>query len=152
MHPSQLARQVRYPWQRVAPRGYLVLVCLFVLCVLLQVFLAGVSIFVSASWWEIHKRFGESFGALTILLLLLCIAMRPKRSVIWLTGLLVVLYSLQYLFIELAGRLSIPWLSALHPVNALVIFWLAVTLGRSVFQQGGQRGERKEGEATRTTA
>jgi mercuric ion transport protein len=122
-------------FRRFAQMGYLVVASLFVLCVLLQVFLAGVSIFVSSSWWEVHKRFGESFGYLTILLLLLAIVGRAKRSVIWLTVLLVVLYGLQYTFIELPGRLGVPLLSALHPVNALIIFWLAVTLGRSVWQR-----------------
>ncbi len=150
MNTSQPTQNVRRAWRSFAQMGYLVVAILFVLCVLLQVFLAGVSIFVSPSWWEIHKRFGESFGSLTILLLLLSIAMRPQRSIIWLTTLLVVLYSLQYVFIELASRLGVPLLSALHPVNALVIFWLAVTLGRSVFRQRGRRGETGEGGAARS--
>jgi len=118
MHHSHATRKARPAWRQFAQRGYLVGVLLFMLCVLCQVFLAGMSIFVSPSWWQVHRRFGELFGSLTILLLLFAIAMRPQRSIIWLTILLVVLYSLHYLLIELPGRMGVPWLSALHPVNA----------------------------------
>ena len=150
MHHSHATRKARPAWRHFAQRGYLVGVLLFILCVLCQVFLAGMSIFVSPSWWGVHQRFGELFGSLTILLVLFAIAMQPQRSIIWLTILLVVLYSLQYLLIELPGRMSVPWLSALHPVNALVIFWIAVTLARSVFQQSGRGAEMGEGKAAGT--
>jgi hypothetical protein len=150
MHHSPATRKARPTWRHFVQRAYLVGVLLFMLCVLCQVFLAGMSIFVSPSWWEVHQRFGESFGSLTVLLLLFAIAIRPQRSIIWLTILLVVLYSLQYLLIELPDRMGVPWLSALHPVNALMIFWVAVTLGRSVFRQSRRGAETDEGKTAGT--
>jgi uncharacterized protein DUF6220 len=108
-------------WARV---GYVVLICVFVLCVMAQVFLVGLSIFVSPSWWISHRAFGRAFGGLLPLMLVLAIAGGLPRRVLGLTGLLLVLYVLQIALLAM----PIPGAATLHPVNAFAIFGVAMTL------------------------
>ncbi len=108
--------------------GYLLVAWVFVLFVLIQVFLAGLSIFVGPEGWARHVEFGHLFGPLSLALLLLALVGRLPRRAVLLTVLLMLLYSLQYVFVEIPPRLGLPEFSALHPVNALLIFWLALTL------------------------
>jgi hypothetical protein len=44
--------------------------------------------------------------------------------------LLFIQYELQVAFIELAGSLHWPVLAAFHPVNAVIMFWVSVTMAR----------------------
>ena len=108
-------------WARVA---YVVLICVFVLGVIAQLFLVGLSIFMSPSWWIPHRTFGRSFGGLMPLMLVLTIAGGLPRRVLGLTGLLLVLYILQIVLLIMPVRGA----ATLHPVNALAIFGVAVTL------------------------
>jgi len=108
--------------------GYLLVAWIFVLFVLIQVFLAGLSIFVSPAGWPRHVEFGHYLGPLSLALLVLALVGRLPRRTVLLTVLLMLLYSLQYVFVEVPPQLGLPELSALHPVNALLIFWLALSL------------------------
>jgi len=47
-----------------------------------------------------------------------------------LSGLLFIQYEVQVALIELAGSLRWPVLAAFHPVNAVIMFWVAVTVAR----------------------
>jgi len=114
--------------------GYLIVAWLLVVCVAIQVFLAGLNVFLSPVWWGMHIQFGHWIGYVLIALLILVFAGQLPRSLRWLTVLTFVLYVLQYNFRNLAGLVGVPALAALHPVNALLIFWCAVTLGRSSWQ------------------
>lgn len=129
---SQLHRVGRY--------GALVIACLFVLCVLLQVFLAGGGIFAAPAWWPMHKAFGMMISLLPLALLLLAWPGKLGRRALWFSALAFVLIGLQPVFITLPGKLDLPVLSALHPVNALIIFGLAVWLMQRAWQ--GVRGIR----------
>jgi hypothetical protein len=108
--------------------GYLLVAWVFVLFVMAQVFLAGLSIFVGPAGWPRHVEFGHYFGPLSLALLVLALVGRLLRRTVLLTLLLMLLYSLQYVFIEVPPQIGLPELSALHPVNALLIFWLALSL------------------------
>ncbi|MGZ6283341.1 MAG: DUF6220 domain-containing protein [Ktedonobacterales bacterium] len=113
-----------------AQMGYLVVAWVFVAFVLTQVFLAGLSIFVGPSGWTRHVSFGHLFGPLCLALLALALLGRLPRLMIALTALLLVLYACQYVLIEVPSRIGIPALSALHPVNALIIFGVSFWLAR----------------------
>src|SRR5262245_36031650 len=114
------------PVSRAARWGYLGLAWVFVACVLVQVFLAGMLVFVNREeWQEVHVQTGHIFGLIPYLLLILALVARMPRGMLGLTLLLVVLYGLQYAFINLAGPLGTLVIEAFHPVNALLIFWLA---------------------------
>jgi hypothetical protein len=47
-----------------------------------------------------------------------------------LSGLLFIQYEVQVTLIEVAGSLRWPVLAAFHPFNAVVMFWVTVTVAR----------------------
>lgn len=108
-------------------------------CVVYQVFLAGMAIFVHAGYWASHVTFVHVFELLPILLLVLAFAGRmPKGRGLYLSPIAAFfLISLQYAFAG-AGRTA---LAALHPVNALVIFGVALRLLNRAWTEGGFRVE-----------
>jgi mercuric ion transport protein len=103
---------------------------LFALCIVVQAFLAGLSIFAGPGWWAIHVEAGRWFNPIPILLLLLAFLGWFSRSIVLLSGLLFIQYELQVALIEVAGSLRWPVLAAFHPVNAVVMFWVTVTVAR----------------------
>ena len=131
--PAPLPGRVR--WAR---RGYLALAWAFAGCVAVQVFLAGMATFVDAARWTWHTTFVHVFEGLPLLMLPLAFLARVPAAMRWLTGALLALIQLQYLTANVGG---IP--SALHPVNALVIFWVAVYLGQRAWRV--TRQEAREG-------
>jgi hypothetical protein len=114
---------VRY--MRLAYRG---VIWLFVACVVVQVFLAGLGVFAGDDKFEFHRNFGYTFGWLALLLPLLALAGRLGARAIWLSFGVTLLFILQSVLVGL--RAEMPYLAALHPVNALAIFWLSLTLAR----------------------
>jgi hypothetical protein len=100
------------------------------LCIVVQAFLASLSIFVGPARWAINVEAGHCFNPITILLLLLAFSGRFPRSIVLLSGLLFIQYELQMALIEVAVSLRWPVLAAFHPVNAVVMFWVTVMVAR----------------------
>lgn len=111
-------------WARI---GVVVLAWLFAAGVVVQVFLAGLSLFDSALRWDDHRVFGSAIGIVPILLLVYAVVGRLGLRLIGGAALLFWLYGLQFAFAH-AGN---GYVAALHPVNALALFALAVALGRA---------------------
>ena len=107
---------------------YVVLAWVFVLCIAIQVFLAGLSVFIGSSWWTIHIRTGYLFFLLPVLLLPIGLAGRLSRSLVLLNALLIALYVLQWSLVQFSWMLAFPLLGAFHPVNAMLMFLTAVLL------------------------
>ncbi len=103
--------------------AFVVTAWLFLACVVVQFFLAGLGVFAGSSNFEIHRNFGYLFGWLTLLLLILGIAGRVGRRFIGPAAVLLVLFAFQSVFIAL--RADVPVAAALHPVNGLAIFLVA---------------------------
>ena len=101
---------------------------LFVACVVVQVFLAGLGVFENASQFAAHRDFGYTFGLLVLVLVILSIAGRMGREVIGLSLLLAVLFVLQSVFVQL--RTTQPVVAALHPVNGFLIGLVGIVLAR----------------------
>lgn len=100
--------------------GWLLLV--FVICVAIQVFLAGASIFADPGYIDMHVMFVHLFEAVPLLLILFGFLGRDKA--LGISGIvLFVLISLQYVFVAVGGLVG-----ALHAVNALAMFSLALTM------------------------
>jgi Family of unknown function (DUF6220) len=97
---------------------------LFVAAVLVQVFLAGLGIFDKTFGFDAHIEFGyTAIGLIALAVLLAAIFARlPGREIGW-SLLLLVLYVVQTILPSL--RSDAPFLAALHPVNAIVLFALA---------------------------
>jgi hypothetical protein len=115
---------------RWARFGYLLVAWAVVAMVVIQVFLIGMTLFVSFNWLPNYIAFGHSIGLVILLLFILALIARLPRRSILLTLLLVVLFSLQYAFVNLASAFGTPVMGAFHSINALAIFWLAVYLAR----------------------
>lgn len=95
---------------------------LFLAGVVVQVFLAGLSVFELTNWTG-HAGFGWLLSSASLILLLLAFLARADTRTRWLALLLVVSALVQP---ELASaRKEVPVLAALHPVNAMLLFWLA---------------------------
>lgn len=114
---------------RRARRVYLVLAWVFVGCVAVQVFFAGLATFVDSARWAWHTSFVHAFEFLPLLMLPVAFLARVPVAMRWLTGALFALIFMQYFTANIGG---IP--AAFHPVNALVIFWIAVHLGQRAWR------------------
>lgn len=102
----------------------------FVICLVIQLFLVGLDVFaVIGSENGIHREFAYLYGWLAPLMVLLAGLSHSPRSQLLLAGLLVVLFAIQTYLPTIAERA--PQLAAIHAVNALAVFWLALHLART---------------------
>jgi putative tricarboxylic transport membrane protein len=100
---------------------------LFFAGVVVQVFLAGVGLF-ELGGWDPHVNLGWLLGSAPLVLVLLAVPARFDRRT---NGLIIGLTLATFLQPELAAaRTSAPLLAAFHPVNALLVFWLAWIVAR----------------------
>ena len=108
---------------------------IFVAAIIIQVFLAGAAIanLGGSGNFESHIEFGYTWVGLASLALVLTAlaARRPRRDVAIVIGVLV-LYIVQTLLP--GARASFPWVAALHPVNALFLFAIAVWYARRMLR------------------
>lgn len=97
-----------------------------VLAVAYQVFLAGLALFAGGSWLT-HESFGYLVALLPVLLIPLAWFARVGRGTVILTVVLLVLAQVQT-FLPLAT--GTPWVAALHPVNAMLVFGAAAMVAQ----------------------
>jgi uncharacterized protein DUF6220 len=107
---------------------FAVVAWLFLAGVVLQVFLAGMGLF-NLSDFKAHDGFGWLLASVPLFVLLpLAVVTGLERLTVWLTLILVIATAFQP---ELAlARKTDPVLAALHPVNAMLIFAVALFLAR----------------------
>ena len=105
---------------------------LFAACIILQVYFAGLGLLVNASYWSMHIIFGEQIAFFfPLIMMMLAIVGRLPVRLIALTALLIFLYYLQWVFLYTPIQIgSEQLLRALHPVNALALFWLTLHLAQ----------------------
>jgi hypothetical protein len=108
--------------------AYAMLAWLFFVGVVLQVFLAGIGL-LGGGDMSGHMGLGFLLPLITVPLLVLALGAHPDRRTLLLTSLLVVITFVQTFLPGL--RNEVPALAALHPVNALVIFWISLTIARA---------------------
>jgi Family of unknown function (DUF6220) len=106
--------------------AFAVLAWLFVVGIVVQTFYAGLPLFSRGSDFEVHIGLGWTLHLVPILLVVVAAIARAGRGTIWWTvGLLAAVLPQPFL----PGlRESAPILAALHPVNALLIFGLALVV------------------------
>jgi hypothetical protein len=109
-------------------RGFPILAWVYLAALAIQVFFAGMYVFVGASNIELHRNMAHVIGALTVLLLAAVFIGRvpEKRLVFGVLGLLVV----QGMLVHLGQWFGLWTIAALHPVNALVLTYASLTLAR----------------------
>ena len=106
-------------------RAFPWLAWLYVAVLVIQVFLAGLAVFVDPATFKTHVVFGQVVVGLLTLLLPITAWLGRTRFVRITIGILL-FYLLQTGLPEV--RASYPIVAALHPVLALGLFWLAVRL------------------------
>ena len=109
---------------QLARIGYAVLSSVFVVCVLVQVFFAGMGAF--GADWSYHVSFVHFLEPLPLLMVPVAFVGRLSWGLRLLPLALVVLIGAQYAF----ANAAVP-AAALHPVNALLILLIGLLLARS---------------------
>jgi hypothetical protein len=92
-----------------------------------QFYLVGAALF-GLTTFQLHRIVGDLLVLVVALLLILALTGLLGRRTIGLSVLLLVLVAVQALLPSL--RASVPWLAALHPVNALALIGVAAAIGR----------------------
>jgi hypothetical protein len=134
-------------WSRIA---VVVLARLVTIGVVVQIFLVGLSLFESADYWEDHKSFGGSLGLIPILLILVALVGRLPMRLIVMAALLLVLFGVQYAL----PNVDNGYVSALHPLNALVLLGLSDQIAKQTRGLGNRTqcptrsGSRRPGTTT----
>lgn len=103
---------------------YLILAMLFTLCILVQLYLAGMAIFMNPAAWLRHMMFVHLFGFnLPIFMLLFAFVGALPRWAYWqLFGILV---SIFLMYFTANMRTAFPWIGPLHVVIAISLFGLS---------------------------
>lgn len=116
-------------------RVHAAVAALFVAMIVIQVFLAGAAIssLGGSGDFGTHIEFGYTWIGIAALVLVVTalVARRPRRDVGISVGILV-LYIVQTLLP--AAKTSLPFVAALHPVNALLLFGLAAWYARHAWR------------------
>jgi hypothetical protein len=107
---------------------FAVLAALFLIGVVVQTFYAGLGLFAGAENMQLHVDLGWILHLAPILVLIAAALGRVGRATMLWTAALVVTVFIQPLLPGLSE--SVPALAALHPVNALLIFWISVVVVR----------------------
>ncbi|QGH33686.1 hypothetical protein GI584_06490 [Gracilibacillus salitolerans] len=103
--------------------AFLILAWIFTVCLVAQTFIAGLAIFNSSSHWVHHTTFVVWFQFLPIIMLVLSFTGQFPKLIRWkVVGLFLLIVPLQYMSVNILG------LGAIHPVIALVLFWLALNV------------------------
>lgn len=111
-------------WFRIL---FLIGIWLFIACLLIQVFLAGMAVFISPSWWAMHIMFAHIIGFLALILLAVVFLGRFQQKVLASAGMIVFLVLMQGITIHLSHIPNLSLTAAFHPVNALLLFWVATS-------------------------
>jgi mercuric ion transport protein len=104
---------------------------LFAACSVVQVFLAGLGVFVGPDRFALHRDFGYTFGLLLLVVIVAAVVGRLGRRQIGYAAALMVLFTLQSVLI--AVRATAPEVAALHPVNGVLIIGVAFVSGREAW-------------------
>jgi hypothetical protein len=116
---------------RLARQAHLVLSFLFVGGVVIQVFLAGLGVFDSASNFRTHANWGYLLEIIPLVLLALAALGRLGGRQIAYAAALFGMFLLQSVLVALRGDL--PMVAALHPVNGFAILLVGILAAREAW-------------------
>ncbi|KQL55464.1 hypothetical protein AN964_10760 [Heyndrickxia shackletonii] len=104
------------------------MVRIFAICILIQVFLAGLALFWDSSQWVSHTVFARLLIIVSILILLISFIARLPHSIRLRSAGLIGIIILMAVSAKLPS--GIGYISALHPVLALMLFFGTMSLTR----------------------
>jgi hypothetical protein len=105
---------------------YVLLAWLYLAGLVTVAFAAGLGLLVPGSNMDLHRESGYILHLAPVLLLLAAWGARVGRPTMWWVVALSVSGLIQPLLPVL--RDSVPFLAALHPLNAMLLFYLAITV------------------------
>ncbi|WP_248924028.1 DUF6220 domain-containing protein [Paenibacillus hamazuiensis] len=108
----------RYKLWRILYQG---LAAVFFVCVVVQIFFAGMAVFTSPSYWQYHLVFVRMFELFPILMLVCAFAGKMSKALRWMCVAIFVLIYAQYFTAHFPGA------GAFHPVIAAVLFWVSLS-------------------------
>ncbi|MEX1248423.1 MAG: DUF6220 domain-containing protein [Anaerolineales bacterium] len=111
-----------------ANRLFRILVWVFLIAVVAQIFLAGLVTVARQITWSIHEGLGHTMGFLLIAMLFVAYLGKASREVKLWTWVLFVVWAVQVYLLVIFLRESMPYVAAFHPVLALADFWLSLRL------------------------
>ena len=118
--------------RKIARTIYVGLSWLELVSVIVPFFLAGMSLFVSRTYWSVHVDFGY-WAELPLLALIIVglLAWIPRRLTVWLVAMTVI----HIVHISLPGlKDDLPIVAAFHPVTALLLTWVTYIHARKATQ------------------
>jgi len=118
--------------KRIARPVHVVVAWLLVAGLLVQVFLAGMGVFDSASMFLTHRDVGYTLTLLPVILVVTSLIGGFGRTETIAAAVMVGQFILQSVFVAL--RESNPAIAALHPVNGFLILLVAVWLARDAWR------------------
>jgi len=108
--------------------AYVVTVWLFVAGVIAQFILAGLALFDTGRIWPVHVDVGFTIGYILLLNVVFGLLGKLPRTAWGRLGMLFLLYVIQTILPSM--RHVVPWIAALHPINAAIILWAGVAAAR----------------------
>jgi hypothetical protein len=122
MEKSNLSNRIK-----IGRISFLVLAVIFAICIVTQIFLAGLATFVHPLNWARHSTLVHIFGFnIPIFMLITAFIGRMPRLAYWqIFGLLVLVFSMYFTANFTA---IVPWISAAHPVIAMLLFVLSFSI------------------------
>ncbi|WP_282935526.1 DUF6220 domain-containing protein [Paenibacillus sp. RC67] len=103
-----------------------ILAWIFLACIVMQVFIAGMATFSEAANWSVHKSFVKMFALVPLIMFLLTFVSDVKGLKRWISLGLFALIVFQFLTIQVFSSTGV--IAALHPVIALLLFWGSVRM------------------------
>ncbi len=117
---------------RGARYAYFALAWGFLAGVVVQVFFIGLALFAGSNNLALHVNLGWILHLVPILILVAAALARAGRQQILLAAALAVIVFIVPILVSL--RESAPVVAALHPVGAMLAFWVAVFVARGASQ------------------
>jgi hypothetical protein len=114
-------------WVRYA---MVIVAWLFVAAGMVQLFLAGLSVFDGPEYWQDHVDFGRMIGLLAYLLPILALIGRAGMPRIGHALVITILYLLQ----TILANIDEGWIAALHAVNGFLLLGSAIGLGTRMLE------------------
>jgi len=135
-----MSQPIRTPQRlnRIGGIIYIGLAGLFAICVAVQIFLAGMAIFIDASHWHDHVVFVRIFELFPLLLLIFSFVGKLSKGLQWMSVVIFLLIFAQYFTAHFPGA------GAFHPVIAAVLFWVAVHITVRAVQNIFPKRQRKQ--------
>jgi hypothetical protein len=119
---------IRVRWAR---RGFVLFAGAFVIGVLIQIYIAGMAVFIDPANWNLHANFVHVIEWLPLVMLVLAFLGQLSRDLKLLPVVLFALIIVQY---ATALGFSGTLVAAIHPVNAVVVVGIAAMTTRRAWR------------------